>query len=201
MRPDGKKSRSAMNVGSVRKAIVGIVAWVQKPMKVLPKRRERLGPETIVTQSTAATTHDIGIPTEDAPEPGRVVAAGATVSEGLHWLEDGSHVIRSSEFDLMGQGDDLDEAVDDFIGQALDLLWYLNGEIERNEASDYEVRLAGVLGGRLAQAYRRVNEDREAEEKQREPFIALSFGRRHKRQRLNAWLSHRTGNYSQHSNA
>jgi hypothetical protein len=189
-----------MNVSPVRKAIVGIVARVQKPMKVLPRRRERQGPETIVMQSTAATTHDIGIPTEDAPELGRVVAAGAIVSEGMHWLEDGVHVIRSSEFDLMGQGDDLDEAVDDFVGEALDLLWYLNGEIERNEASDYEVRIAGVLGARLAQAYRQVSEDRETQEKQREPFIALSFGRRHKRQRLNAWLSHLTGNYSQQSN-
>jgi hypothetical protein len=185
-----------MNVGSVRAAIVGIVGWVQKPMKVLARGRERLGLETIVTQSTAATTHDVGAPTEEAPEHGRVVAAGVTVSEGMHWLEDGVHVIRSSEFDLMGQGDDLDEAVGDFIGRALDLLWYLNGEIERGEATDYEIRLAGVLGARLAQAYGQVSEDREARGKQREPFIALSFGRRHKRQRLNAWLSHPTDNYS-----
>jgi hypothetical protein len=190
-----------MKVSVVREAIVGIVAWVQKPMKVLAGRRERLGPETIVTQSTAATTRDIGAPTEEAPEHGRVVAAGVTVSDGVHWLEDGVHVIRSSEFDLMGQGDDLDDAVTDFIGQALDLLWYLNGEIERDEATDHEIRLAGVLGARLAQAYRQVSEEREAREKQREPFRALSFGRRHKRQRLNAWLSHPTGNYSHQSNA
>jgi hypothetical protein len=189
-----------MKVSSVREAIVGIVGWVQKPMKVLAGKRDQLGLETIVTQSTAATTPDLTAPTEEAPELGHVVAAGVNISEGLHWLEDGVHVIRSSEFDLMGQGDDLDEAVDSFVGQALDLLWYFNEEIERGEATDHEIRLAGVLGGRLAQAYRHVSEERAGEEKQREPFITLSFGRRHKRQRLNAWLSHPTGNYSQHSN-
>ena len=194
-----------MNVSFVREAIVkarlGIVAWVQRPMKVLAGRRKRLGPETIVTQSTAATTRDIGAPTEEAPDLGRVVAAGVTLSEGMHWLEDDAHVIRSSEFELIGEGDDLDEAVRSFIGHALDLLAYLTEEIERGEATDQEVRVAGVLGARLAQAYRQVSEDREAQDKQREPFIALSFGRRHKRQRLNAWLSHPTGNYSHQSHA
>jgi len=170
-------------------------------MKVLAGRRKRLGLETIVTQSTAATTRDIGAPTEEAPDLGRVVAAGVTLSEGMHWLEDDAHVIRSSEFELIGEGDDLDEAVRSFIGHALDLLAYLTEEIERGEATDQEVRVAGVLGARLAQAYRQVSEDREAQDKQREPFIALSFGRRHKRQRLNAWLSHPTGNYSHQSHA
>ena len=127
---------------------------------------------------------------------GRVVAAGITLSEGMHWLEDGAHVIRSSEFELIGEGDDLDEAVRNFVGHALDLLTYLNEEIERGEATDHEVRVAGVLGARLGQAYRQVSEDREAEGKQRERFIKLSFTWRHKRQRLNVWLSHPPGNYS-----
>ena len=125
-----------------------------------------------------------------------MVAAGITLSEGMHWLEGGAHVIRSSEFELIGEGDDLGEAVRNFVGHALDLLAYLNDEIERGEATDHEVRVAGVLGARLGQAYRQVSEDREAEGKQRERFIKLSFARRHKRQRLNAWLSHPTGNYS-----
>jgi hypothetical protein len=103
-----------MKVNSVREAIAGLAVWVQKPMRVVAGRRARPGPETIVTQSTAAMRRDIGAPTEEAPELGRVVAAGVTVSEGLHWVEDGVHIIRSSEFDLMGQGDDLDEAVADF---------------------------------------------------------------------------------------
>jgi hypothetical protein len=153
----------------------------------------------IVTQSTAATAREVDAPTEEAPDLGCVVAAGVTLSEGMHWLEDGAHVIRSSEFELIGEGDDLDEAVRSFIGHALDLLAYLTEEIERGEATDHEIRVAGVLGSRLAQAYRKVSEDREAQEKQREPFIALSFGRRHKRQRLNEWLSHPIGNYSHQS--
>jgi len=194
-----------MNLSFVREAIVkaqlGIVAWVQRPMKVLAGGGNRREPETIVTQSTAAKTRDIGAPTEEAPDFGRVVAAGVTLSEGMHWLEEGAHVIRSSEFELIGEGDDLDEAVRSFIGHALDLLAFLTEEIERGEATNHEVRVAGVLGARLAQAYRQVSEDREAQENQRGPFIALSFGRRHKRQRLNAWLSHPTGNYSHRSDA
>jgi hypothetical protein len=67
----------------------------------------------------------------------------------MHWLEDDAHVIRSSEFELIGEGDDLDEAVRNFVGHALDLLAYLNEEIERGEATDHEVRVAGVLGARL----------------------------------------------------
>lgn len=150
-------------------------------------------------QSPLATKHDVGLPTEEAPELGRVVAAGITLSEGTHWLEDGAHVIRSSEFELMGEGEDLDDAVRDFIGHALDLVSYLTAEIERGEATDHEIRVAGVLGARLAQAYQQVTADREEQDKRREPLIALSLGRRHKRQRLNAWLSHHTGNYSQQS--
>jgi hypothetical protein len=189
-----------MNVSSVREAIgrssLGIVVFVRKSIAALTERRGRPGPQTIVTQSPAATTHEIGVPTEEAPDLGRVIAAGVTLSDGMHWLEDDAHVIRSSEFELIGEGDDLDEAVRNFVGHALDLLAYLNEEIERGEATDHEVRVAGVLGARLGQAYRQVSEDREAEGKQRERFIKLSFGRRHKRQRLNAWRSHPTGNYS-----
>jgi hypothetical protein len=77
------------------------------------------------------------------------VVAGVTVSEGLHWLEDGVHVIRSSEYDLMGQGDDLHEAVRDFVGQAFDLFAYLTAEIEQRDATDHELRMAAVLGSRL----------------------------------------------------
>jgi hypothetical protein len=186
---------------AIAKHPLGIVGWVRSSIAVLAERRAQAASEKIVTQSTAATTREVGVPTEEAPDPGRVVAAGVTLSEGMHWLEDGAHVIRSSEFELIGEGDDLDEAVRSFIGHALDLLAYLTEEIERGEATDHEVRVAGVLGARLAQAYRQVSEDREAQEKQREPFIALSFRRRHKRQRLNAWLSHPTGNYSHQSDA
>lgn len=75
--------------------------------------------------------------------------AGVTASEGLHWLEDGVHVIRSSEFDLMGQGDELHVAVRDLVGQAFDLFAYLTAEIEQGDATDHELRMAAVLGSRL----------------------------------------------------
>jgi hypothetical protein len=199
-RPRGKSFRSVMKDDSfretIRKSTLGIVGLVHKSIAVVAERRRRPRPQMIVTQSTATTTQSVGTPTEEAPDVGRVVAAGVTLSEGMHWLEDGAHVIRSTEFELIGEGDDLDEAVRNFVGHALDLLAFLNDEIERGEATEHEVRVAGVLGARLGQAYRQVSEDREATAKQRERSTRLSFARRHKRQRLNAWHSHPTGNYS-----
>ena len=150
-------------------------------------------------QSSVATTQASALPTEDVPEYGRVTTAGIVLSEAAHWIEEGAHVIRSSEFELIGEGDDLEEAVRDFVGHALDLVDYLKTEIERGEATEREVRVAGLLGARLGQAYRQVAAEQEELERQRDRFIAISWRRRHKRQRLNAWLSRRSSAYSQTS--
>src|SRR4051812_31902391 len=59
-----------------------------------------------------------GMRTPDSPEGGRVHIFEVTLSEGELWIDEDAYFIRSTEFELSGQGDTLDEAVEDFIGHA-----------------------------------------------------------------------------------
>lgn len=64
-------------------------------------------------------------PTEATPDLGRITAFGVVVSEAQHWVEDGIHVLRSTEFDLVAGDADFQRAVDLFGEKTQDLFWYL----------------------------------------------------------------------------
>jgi hypothetical protein len=57
----------------------------------------------------------VSVPTEDNPEYGAYGSHGVCLSEAKRWVEeDGTHIVRSLEFDVWGEGDDWNEALADF---------------------------------------------------------------------------------------
>ena len=124
--------------------------------------------------------------TEDAPEFGRVHIFEVTVSEGERWIEDGVHIIRSTEFELLGQGDSVGEAVEDFIGHAVDYHMYLARLVQENDATEHEARVLGELSRRFVEAYEESRKDSERRDS-RLFTLTLNLGRRHSRQRPQHW--------------
>jgi hypothetical protein len=64
--------------------------------------------------------------TEAAPERGNVAVFGLPVSNAEHWLEDGVHVLRSTEFDVIAGDPDFQRALEIFCEKAEDLWSYLS---------------------------------------------------------------------------
>jgi hypothetical protein len=93
-------------------------------------------------------------PSESHPEVGSVALHGVAVSAAVYFLgEDGEHVVRSTEFDLYGDGDDLQEALAQFVGVASDYLGYIAEEAGAGDATEYELRQGVLLGRRLSDGY------------------------------------------------
>jgi hypothetical protein len=133
--------------------------------------------------------------TEEAPEHGCLGIFDVILSSANRWMENGVHVIRSTEFELVGEGESLQDAVQDFVGHAIDYQSYLATLIEREEATEHEIRVAGQLGPRLARAYeataRHLNDGlAEAIDRRRRfetPLFTLHWGRRRSRQPAHVW--------------
>lgn len=109
--------------------------------------------------------------TEAAPEYGRVVTFDTTVSFAEHWEEDGVHVVRSLDFDVIAGDPDFSRAIDQFVEKAEDLWIYLSG---LEVISDNENEMFLKLAPRFLDIYKEL-ERREAS--RRERMISISFGR------------------------
>jgi hypothetical protein len=93
-------------------------------------------------------------PSESHPELGSVALYGVAVSAAVYFLgEDGEHVVRSTEFDLHGDGDDLQKALAQFDGVASDYPGYIAEDAAAGDATEYELRQGVLLGRRLSDAY------------------------------------------------
>lgn len=90
-------------------------------------------------------------PTEENPERGEIRHRlyGIQLCAVEHWLEDGLHVIRAADFDLMAVDEDHAQAVHKFVEEAYSLEAALRDLIERKEATlpeaDLYIRLAGPI--------------------------------------------------------
>ena len=85
-------------------------------------------------------------PTEHNPEEGQIVLFDVVLSDVEHWIEDGDHVFRSLEFDVIAGAPDLRAAVWQFITKASGFAVYLD-ELEDLAENEHEMR--DVLAGRL----------------------------------------------------
>jgi hypothetical protein len=112
-----------------------------------------------------------GSPTEEAPEYGCVVAFDTIVSFAEHWEEDGVHVIRSLDFDVVAGDEDFHKAIDQFVEKAEDLWSYLSG-LETISENENETFL--TLAPRFLKIYKEL-ERREANRRQR--VVSVNFGR------------------------
>jgi hypothetical protein len=120
---------------------------------------------------TAEQVRAAAEPSEAAPERGRISAFGICLSEAEHWVEDGIHVIRSTEFDLVAGDPDFRRAVEMFGEKAEDLWWFLS---ELDTITDNENETFLVLAPRFMQVFKEL-ERRESE--RRRQVISISFAR------------------------
>jgi hypothetical protein len=109
--------------------------------------------------------------TEAAPEYGRVVAFDTIVSFAEHWEEDGIHVLRSLDFDVIAGDADFQKAIDQFVEKAEDL-WSFLSKLEI--ISDNENEMFLKLAPRFLEIYKEL-ERREAS--RRERVVSVNFGR------------------------
>lgn len=95
----------------------------------------------------SATAHEPApaVPTEAAPEFGDVSVGGVVISSVDHWVADGLHVFRSLEFDLVAEHEDELRAVELFIDNAADLVFYLTDLIRERQATENEIETASLL--------------------------------------------------------
>lgn len=110
-------------------------------------------------------------PTEASPEYGCVVAFDTIVSLAEHWEEDGVHVLRSLDFDVISGDPNFQNAVDQFVEKAEDLWSYLSG---LETISDNENEMFLKMAPRFLEIYKEL-ERREA--KRRKSIVSINLGR------------------------
>jgi hypothetical protein len=132
-----------------------------------------------------------------APEYGCVVAFDTIVSFAEHWEEDGVHVLRSLDFDVISGDTDLDKAIDQFVEKAEDLWSYLSG-LETISENENETFLK--LAPRFLNIYKEL-ERREASRRKR--VVSINFGRIRQRgeHQLRNWRPSIPASVSQPSHA
>lgn len=135
-------------------------------------------------------------PTEAEPEYGEVVGGGFVLSAARRWVdEDGTHVVESLEFDIVGMAADFPSALQNFVDRADDLFDHYADLAEQDELTDYEREAGKVLGPRLIEFYKAWNAQLQSvveELEQKKPSLMealFSSRRRAIRQQPEIWLS------------
>lgn len=113
-----------------------------------------------------------GAPTAEHPERGTIASAGVPLFPVEHWVEDGEHVFRSSEFDLIIGDADFDAAIEKFIEGADDLWGFLE---EQQNLTEGEIELVSLIASR----FRPLLQELERRERaRRRPVLAIPLPRR-----------------------
>lgn len=118
---------------------------------------------------------ELAVPSEANPETGCITDHDVTLSAAERWQEDGFWVIRSLEFDLIGSGETVQDAVDDFERRFYDLMQLYAELANRGDAAPHEVDRAILMVARISEVIRR----HDAESKR---FFQLNWGRGNNRQ-------------------
>jgi hypothetical protein len=100
----------------------------------------------------ATRTAPLSGPTETDAEFGEVVMFGVTLTEAERWVEDGEHVVRSTEFGVVAGAPTLPDAVDRLCETLKDLADHITAE-PMAELTPEELERATTLYHRLADAY------------------------------------------------
>jgi len=88
--------------------------------------------------------------TESTPEPGYISSDhGVVLAHAERWFEDGLHVIRSVEFDLLAEDEDEDRVVDVFVDNFWDMGAALADLVRRGEATSHEQDLWLLFSQRM----------------------------------------------------
>lgn len=93
-------------------------------------------------------------PTADAPELGAIELFGITLSEGERWEQDGDHIFRSTEVDVIVAAPSFEEGLARFGASLIQFAVYL-AEIE--DPAENEIEMLRLLQPRVAQIAARAN--------------------------------------------
>jgi hypothetical protein len=93
-------------------------------------------------------------PTADKPEIGCISLGGVPLSQVAYWVEDGEHVFRSTEYDVLAAAPDFAGAVVKFIENSEDYAKFIADLFREDEASLEEAEVALTLIQRFAEVYR-----------------------------------------------
>jgi hypothetical protein len=107
-------------------------------------------------------------PTEAEPLFGEVQAFGVGLSLAERWVEDGVHIFRSLEFDVVAGDEDFDLAVDHFVRKLENLWTYLS---EAEELSENENETFLRLAPRFHNVFKEL-ERRDAEQRRSRLYAA-----------------------------
>ena len=77
-------------------------------------------------------------PTEARPEAGQVAVFDVSLLEGVRWVDEGTHIIVSTECAVRGEGDDLQGAVEDFVDAAIELHSHLTNVLRAGDDTKRE---------------------------------------------------------------
>ena len=130
------------------------------------------------------------VPTEEAPKVGSITSPdGVLLSQAKRWVEDGVHVIQSTEFEVMGEGDSLQDAVEDFVRRAIDYHAMLITLVEEQDATEHEQRIAAALGARVVRIAEAILERPELDRRRyfETSLFTVRLGRALPWQRLLLW--------------
>ena len=95
-------------------------------------------------------------PTEGAPEYGALANHGVIISTGVYWVEDdGTHVFRSLEFDVQGEGNSKKAAFSTFVDNLEDFAVYLSELTQGDQATQHECEVLAKLAERYFEVNRR----------------------------------------------
>lgn len=89
------------------------------------------------------------------------------ISEVEHWVEDGLHVFRSTEFDCQSEHEDEGEALFAFLQSAEDLLRFLDDLVDADRATRDEIRIMAKLSRRFYEVYAAQREELERRQRRR----------------------------------
>jgi hypothetical protein len=107
----------------------------------------------LITLTITQQERKTSAPHADAPEHGVVCLHGVPISRAAHWIEDGDHVLRSMEFDLIVGAPSLEGAVVKFLESAEDIADHL-AELGEERVTHDEVETALALFHRFTDAYK-----------------------------------------------
>ncbi len=89
------------------------------------------------------------LPVSESPEEGVLTFHGVEVFPALYWVEDGDHVFRSMEFDLLAADRDQYVAIQKFIEMAEDLAGYYSDLTKAGRATEAEADIALQILSRI----------------------------------------------------
>jgi hypothetical protein len=93
----------------------------------------------------------VGDPTVDDPESGEIRVRGVILSAVAYWREDGVHVFRSTEYDVIAADEDRDTAARTFIEKSEDYAEFLSDS--DGDPTEDDIAIATMIVHRLLEGY------------------------------------------------